>query len=198
MVNILKAPLALLIILFLFTGSVSRKDTGKTETCVSQDEYKLYELINSYRKSKNLPRVPLSKSLTYVAQVHAKDLAENNLIQGNCNAHSWSAKGKWSSCCYSPDHAKAQCMWDKPRELTTYQGDGYEIAYFTSATVVPAQALEAWKESKGHNMIIVNSSQWKSIKFNAMGVGIYKGYACVWFGSEKDIEGEPGKCAGKK
>jgi hypothetical protein len=33
---------------------------------------------------------------------------------------------------------------------------------------------------------MTNQGKWKSINFKAMGVGIYKGYACVWFGELED------------
>lgn len=192
--SFLKIPFLIMISIFLFTGATPPGENTVQETCISQDEQKLYELINRYRKTRKLHAIPLSKSLTHVAQLHAKDLAENGFDHPRCNLHSWSSKGKWSSCCYTPDHARAQCMWDKPRELSSYSGDGFEIAYFSSASVAPEQALEAWKKSKGHNMIVVNESQWKDFKWNVIGVGIYKGYACVWFGTEEDKEGIPGRC----
>ena len=44
---------------------------------LSNDESELYTLVMKYRKAKGLPEIPLSKSLTIVAQTHAKDL-ENN------------------------------------------------------------------------------------------------------------------------
>jgi len=94
------------------------------------EEVKLYDKIMEYRKEKNLPTIPLSQSLTFVAKTHVKDLADHNPNHGNkCNMHSWSNKGDWTSDCYTSDHAQAKCMWDKPRELTTYQGNGYEISH---------------------------------------------------------------------
>ena len=61
-----------------------------------------------------------------------------------CNLHSWSDKGPWSACCYTPDHAQAQCMWDKPSELTNYPGNGYEIS---AAGYDSAQAALAGQEA---------------------------------------------------
>jgi hypothetical protein len=56
----------------------------------------------------------------------------NGAFQGDCNMHSWSDKGfnVWNSCCYTSDHAEAECMWDKPREITfgSFTGFGYENA----------------------------------------------------------------------
>lgn len=45
-----------------------------------------------YRIEKGLAEIPLSKSLTFVAQTHVKDM-ELNPASGYCNMHSWSDKG---------------------------------------------------------------------------------------------------------
>lgn len=164
------------------------------ETCVSAEEIKLYNLINEYRKQKRLPKIPLSKSLTFVAQTHSRDLMDNDPVKGNCNGHSWSSKGNWTSCCYTPDHKEKECMWNKPKELTNYTSNGYEISYFSSAGATPEQALSIWQKSKGHNPLLINSGIWKEDQWNAIGIGIYKNYATVWFGVEVDKEGVPEKC----
>ncbi len=164
------------------------------EHCITPEEVRLYELIMAYRKSKRLPTIPCSASLTKVAQLHVRDLAENQPDQGDCNMHSWSDKGSWSSCCYTSDHAQANCMWRKPSELTEYKGIGYEISYGASwASVTAEGALAGWKSSPGHNEVMINQGIWKE-KWNAVGIGIYKGYAVVWFGREKDPAGWPAKC----
>ncbi len=163
--------------------------------CITPEEVKLYELIMQYRKQNGLPRIACSASLTKVAQLHVRDLADNNPNQGECNMHSWSDQGEWSACCYTSDHAQAKCMWNKPRELTEYTGDGFEISYGASwASVSAAGALAGWKSSPGHNSVIINQGIWGDNKWNAIGIGIYKGYAVVWFGREKDPAGWPEKC----
>jgi uncharacterized protein YkwD len=158
---------------------------------ITEEEQKLYELIMKYRESKGLPLIPLSKSLTYVAQQHVIDLAENKPNKGDCNFHSWSKKGKWKGCCYTDDHKRAECMWNKPRELTSYEGNGYEIAtgYDDSITHMDAEtALEGWKTSPAHNSVIINSGIWRKPAWKSIGVGVYKGFAVVWFGNEEDSE----------
>jgi len=160
--------------------------------CLSIDEYKLYELIMEYRASKGLPKIPLSASLTIVAQTHGKDLMKN-APKAPCNMHSWSNQGKWTACCYTPDHKQAPAMWSKPKELTNYQGAGYEIAHWSSALATPQGALDGWKKSNGHNTVIINAASWKS-KWNAIGIGIVGNYAVVWFGNEVDTAGEAKKC----
>ena len=84
-------------------------------------------------------------------------------------------------------------MWEKPRELTNYQGEGYECAYWTDEVLAPvdfaSKALRGWKSSPHHNNVIINSAEWRRLEWNAMGVGCYGGYAVIWFGTEPDDEG---------
>jgi uncharacterized protein YkwD len=156
----------------------------------SPDELQLYDLINAYRAEKGLEAIPLSPSLTLVAQTHSKDLAVNNPHKKQyCNLHSWSGNGSWKSCCYPNDHSNAECMWYKPRELTSYQGHGFEIAYYHSAQATPEEALDSWKRSAGHKAVLINEGTFKKAQWNAVGVGIYENYATVWFGREPDPAG---------
>lgn len=85
-------------------------------------------------------------------------------------------------------------MWNKPRELTNYPGVAYEIAYWTDEPLDPkafaAKALQQWKESPGHNSVIINSLEWRNLDWKAMGIGYYKGYMVVWFGADPDDDTE--------
>jgi uncharacterized protein YkwD len=154
---------------------------------LNTEEKKLYDIIMQYRKGKGLANIPLSSSLTFVAQTHVKDLQTSELVNSVCNLHSWSSNGNWTSCCYTGDHAKASCMWNKPRELTNYQGNGYEISYVVyGASVNAEEALQCWKKSSGHNAVIINKGIWADSDWKAIGVGISKNYAVVWFGKEHD------------
>jgi hypothetical protein len=181
----------LLNFVFLFAEPFQR-DEIPDEVCLNPTEVALLEALNNYRRENQLPDVALSRSLTKVAQLHSKDLAIHQPHgRGNCNMHSWSKKGPWTACCYTPDHKRAECMWRKPRELTAYTGDGFEIAFFSSATYTDApafarDALNSWKRSKGHNDVIINRGTWKSVNWKAIGVGYYEGYATVWFGMLDD------------
>lgn len=157
----------------------------------------LAQLINDYRKANGLPAIPVSRSLSRVADLHVKDLYDNHPDSGTdsrgqpCNLHSWSSKGDWSAVCYTPDHKYAEGMWDKPREITVevYRGNGYEIAYASADPATPQGAFNAWKNSSGHNEVILEQGIWAGKKWPGMGIGIYKGYAVVWFGDTADPEG---------
>ena len=145
-----------------------------------------------YRVSKGLGLIPLSGSLTIVAQTHVKDLKNNNPTNNLCNMHSWSSNGSWSSCCYTSDHKQASCMWNKPKELTSYKASGYEIAYGSSnARITAEDALNGWKNSSGHNAVIINQGIWTNKLWKAIGIGITDGYAVVWFGEDLDYAETP-------
>jgi hypothetical protein len=152
---------------------------------LSEEESKLYTIIMEYRTANGLPQIPLSGALTIVAQTHVKDLVNNRPVTEQCNPHSWSDKGNWTPCCYTSDHAQAACTWSKPRELTNYRGNGYEILFMVDSAATAVGALEAWKLSPGHHAMVLNRDGWGDT-WNAIGVGIYQGYAVVWFGNEWD------------
>ncbi len=112
--------LAFCLILVLFSPKI-RSQEGKAENflpviCLTPTEKELYKLINEYRSQKGLPAIKLAVSLSFVARTQAKDQTENFKDGKRCNMHSWSAKGSWSSCCYTPDH--------KQRNLEGYEMEG--------------------------------------------------------------------------
>ena len=165
----------------LFTSFISLSAQS-----LSEEESKLYDLIMEYRESLGLEVVPLSPALNRVARMHVQDLIEHP-PKGRCNLHSWSNYGEWSSCCYNGSPKSFACMWDKPRELTTYTGNGYEIAYWSSADASADEALTGWKKSKGHNTVIINRGVWRDVQWKAIGIAIRGEYAVVWFGKELDL-----------
>lgn len=160
---------------------------------LSEAESNLYYLINEYRESLGLSKLSFSKSLTSVARAHVKDShdytprlqRDDRGIQGNL--HSWSNNGNWSGGAYTPDHAHAQIMWDKPSELTDYAGAGYEISVYHSIGIDPKLALDLWKSSSGHNEVIIGDNDWSFI--TTMGVAMDKNYSHVWFGGDEDPAG---------
>jgi uncharacterized protein YkwD len=150
---------------------------------LSKPEAKLADQIQQYRQENGLPTIRLSKALTLVANRHVQDLSQN----GSPNAlHSWSDAPYNSS-----NPATYPSMWEAPQRLQTgYPGNGYEIAFWSSANAKPAQALTGWQNSPGHNAVILNQDIWQQ-PWKAMGVGIYEGYAVVWFGNQRDRSGLP-------
>ncbi len=172
------------------------------DICLSPTETELFTLINEYRAQKGLPNVKLSASLCFVAQTHARDQAANFKQGSRCNMHSWSDKGNWKPVCYTPDHQKADLMWSKPRELTNYKGDGFEISFWSTYKYASSKAqaddiLDGWKKSTGHNDVIMNRKIWKDVRWQAIGIGIYGDYANVWFGMDEDGAATPEACEGE-
>jgi uncharacterized protein YkwD len=158
-------------------------------SCLNNEAGKLAALINQYRVSQGLAKIPVSRKLSKVAQLHVEDLRLNRPDRSpGCNSHSWSAKAMAKPCCYTEDHAQGSCMWSKPRELANYNGPGYEIAFGPYGNINAENSMAAWKKSPGHESVIVNHGIWRNQKWNAMGVGINGEYAVVWFGVLKDTE----------
>jgi uncharacterized protein YkwD len=152
-------------------------------------ERQLYDLIMRYRREHGLSTIPMSRSLSLVAKLHVRDL-EKNTVPAPYNFHSWSNDGPWSSVNYTPDHRYAKLMWNKPRELTGYRGNGYEIVYMNSGNATSLDAFSIWKSSKLHNDVMMNKGSWKHINWQAIGVGIFGCYAAAWFGEERDPDSQ--------
>jgi len=193
----MKIPVLLFCTLFLVsacnTEDVTETFTNEPVTDSNADtSIPLSDVINQYRIEQGLSAIPVSVSLTMVAEAHVADL-ENNNPTGSCNLHSWSNQGNWSACCYTSDHAQAQCMWDKPREISggLYQGNGYEISAQNSGKMTSQGALEQWKGSTPHHNVILNRDIWFDNNWQAIGAAVSKHFAVVWFGTEFDPAGSP-------
>ncbi len=152
------------------------------------EEVKLFNLVNQYRTDNGLPPIRASKALTLVANRRVLDLAENI----------GRVTHDWSDASYSGNR---EVMWNAPQRLNTgYPGRGYEnvTGYpgFGDTDMTAETALDSWKNSTaGHRQVILNqpgpNGDWSQTQWNALGVGIYKGYAVLWFGEELDPTGEP-------
>ncbi len=157
---------------------------------LSRQEHELYDLIMDYRQKRGLEKIDLSPSLAYVARIHAQDLSEHRPFDDYCNLHSWSDNGDWTACCYTDDHEEAGCMWYKPYELTGFRGIGYEIVYYSTYPEdhidFPGSVLDGWKESKSHDIMIINRGEWKSLKWRSIGISVNGPFAVVWFSDTED------------
>lgn len=159
-------------------------------------EIELANLINAHRRSLGLNELKVSKSLTKVARFHVIDshhyyskgapLAPNGQ---KGNMHSWSngAPDIWNEVIYTSDHARAEGMWNKPKEITDYQGYGFEISAMGYGS--PENYLKGWLNSPGHRVVVQSEGVWADMNFDCMGVSIGDNYAHVWFGSEIDPAG---------
>ncbi|HEY7035905.1 MAG TPA: CAP domain-containing protein [Thermomicrobiales bacterium] len=164
--------------------------SGPVAATASDD---LYAAITSYRQGLGLAAIPLSPQLTAVAQAHVHDLMANfasdpNYTGTDCAPHGWSSKGPWTGGCYKFDDATTYpIMWNKPKEIANYPGNGYEILFgSTGAQATATAALQAWQADPPHNDVIVNQGIWKDLTWQAIGVWVEDGWASVWFGEQAD------------
>lgn len=165
---------------------------------LSAKEKELIKLVNDYREQHGKKRLKVSKSLMKVARTHINDLNMNfdmdnppvdaRGIKGNM--HSWSDKGNWTPVVYTEDHKYSHLMHNKPKEITGYNQTGVEVTV-NGFMITPQRALKSWKNSPGHNDVILSQNGWKDPSpeliesgftgLANMGVAINGDYACVWF-----------------
>ena len=176
------------IILFAFLLSLQVASLAQQpgSFCVSEDELALWEQINTYRLKFALDPLPLSKSLSYVAYLHVRDLYLNHPDEGDCNLHSWSDNGTWKPICFPEEQSRTNSPWNNPPELANYKGKAMEIAYYENNDALPENILEMWKMSSPSASVMVNTGKWNRYDWKAIGVAIYRGYAVAWFGDAED------------
>lgn len=185
----IKLKIVLLLLMMVSTlAPLSAQHQIPGDFCITADELQLYNSLNQYRKDNGLGEIPLSKSLCYVAKLHVSDLQYNRPDTGNCNLHSWSAQGDWVECCYGTDVFNSTCMTSKPKEMTTYPGKGYEIAFWESVDARPSVVFDLWSSSSASRDLILNRGIWKEMTWKAFGVGMLEGYAVVWYGAEAEAD----------
>jgi hypothetical protein len=165
------------------------------DVCLTKEEYRLYSIINQYRTKQGLSIIPVSRSLCYVAKIHARDLYFNRPDTGFCSLNSWSDKGHWTACCHSRYTPNPSCIVKKPAELTKYTGEGHEICYWDSQALQPDTVLKFWLTVAPAREMLLNQEKWSNFNWNAMGVGLFNGYASVWVGELRDTVPEPALCA---
>jgi len=185
------------LLFLLISITAISQNTVPDDFCLTNDEYRLAELINAHRLINGLKEIPVSASLSFVARTHVIDLYTNHPDTGICNLNSWSDKGDWTACCHNNYVPKEACIRDKPKELTKYTGEGYELTYAEVLNAHPDTIFHFWNKIDQANEFLLNEGSWEEKNWRAMGVGIYKSYAVVWMGQRTDPLPSPEQCAGK-
>jgi hypothetical protein len=175
--------------------SLAEAQNVPADLCYTPEEKALYDAIDAYRKETKQATIPYSKSLSYVAKLHAQDLFNNRKDSDECSMNSWSDQGFWTACCHSDTPEKSACMWEKPREIAGYEGYGYELIYNGGGNA--EKILERWKNSRFFADMLVNQGRWADKDWVAIGIGKYENYMVVWFGEAIDPLGAPTACKGK-
>ncbi len=172
----------------LFAGCAPDDDaTGQDDTALlgASADQSLCDAINAYRVDRGLPAIPSAPALMAVARAHVEDLNRDQRDQG-CNLHSWTDDPRWSGCCYTPDHARASCMWDKPAEIAGYDGPGFEVAVGSNRIMDATTAVGLWHDSDHHRVVIANEANWANKTWRGLGCAIQDGYAVAWVGELAD------------
>lgn len=164
------------------------------EFCITLEEQLLFDKINMIREDYGKPAVEFSKSLSYVASLHVKDLLTNHPDTSVCNLSSWSDKGEWTACCYNPYVPNQDCMWDKPKELTPYTYRGYELVGYFEGNYTVDSVIDLWSSSKVVLDMLLTEGNFKQKKWICMGLSMNESYVSVWFGQRADKMGEPDIC----
>ncbi len=179
------------VILFLVGGILQAN--AQQGVCIDEEELSLANQINHFRKQNDLNVLPVSTALSYVADVHVKDLYLHYDPFGGCNLLSWSDNGRWEKCCAQGENYT--CMYDKPAELTQYKGKGYELVYYQNTQITSGLAFNAWKENASAKAMILQQGKYQDKNWQAIGVALFDGYASIWFGEKSDNAGEPPLCS---
>lgn len=187
-----------LIFIFFFSVKLFGQHKIPLAFCMDQNEKELAEAINKIRVEHGKKPIKLSVSLTFVAETHVKDLEVNHPDTSVCNLSSWSNKGKWTPVCYNPYVVDRKAIWDKPRELTPYPYNGYELAAYMEGGIRVDSLAVLWDTLAESLDMITTEGIWNKKSWLTMGVGISGNYASVWFGQREDTEGEPRLCSSKK
>lgn len=163
--------------------SICKQDlAGDAKFC----NVELIVAVNNYRSRNGLSVIPSDQVLCNVATWHAYDQNKNG--KACDHLHSWSSNDVngigWKPCCYGENHENPECMWRKPREFSGDQsrGNGYEISAEGGNSA--DSFLQIWKESAGHNAVILNQGIWAPKKWTKIGAGISGKYAHVWFADD--------------
>lgn len=159
-----------------------------SDYCIDSEEAQLFGRINEARIEKGLSPLLLSKSLSFVAETHVKDLYINRPESAFCNMHSWSDKGNWSPFCYPKDQSRRKSVWDKPKEITYYPGQAFELIYWTNQVAFPDEIMDTWLATQSSASILLNYGKYAKNTWKTVGVAIYKGFASAWFGEYADVE----------
>lgn len=165
--------------------------------CISSEEYRLYQMINDFRKANKLSVIPISASLCYVAKLHVLDLAVNRPDTSYCSLSSWSDKGPWSSCCHSRMTPNPECILNKPEELTRYSGEGHELCFYGSFTATADSVVNFFSRLDQSRVLLLNEQKWSFFNWKGIGVAMHGNYASIWVGEILDSEKEPAICTGK-
>jgi len=158
--------------------------------------FPLIDAVNSYRRANGFRNLPCDAVLVEVAYLHVKDQEAAGIESSTCekNGHNWLSTIGFDlaeiatllpqysdnvvnikTCCLKTDGG--DCMWLKPNELYSwYKEWGYEVSVElgsegagASPQAAAKEALSSWKDSKGHNDVLLAKGKWKNAIWKNIG-----------------------------
>ncbi len=184
----------LLVLIFVFSSTISAQKDIPDDFCISTEEQQLFDRINILLEEYGKSPLETSVSLFYVAHLHVDDLINNHPDTSICNLSSWSDKGEWTACCHNPFVPQQDCMWDKPDELTRYKYRGYELAAYFEDEFNVDSVIRLWSNSKQVLDMLLTAGNFEKKKWVCMGVGMNEHYVSLWFGQRPDKANETMLC----
>jgi hypothetical protein len=181
-------------LLFISGNMVCGQGQVPGDFCITAEEFRLYQLVNAHRVAYGQKTIPLSASLSYVARTHVIDLYTHHPDTGICNLNSWSDRGDWTPCCHNIHVPQEECIRNKPKEIASYPGEGYELTYAEVFDTNADTVFRFWTKIDEANNFLLNRANWEKKNWRAMGVGIYKSYAVLWMGQRTDAMPAPEHC----
>jgi len=189
----IKFLLTFLFFSFSYLSATSQKRIPD-DYCISINEMKLFKNINELRADYDKPKLKLSSSLSYVARLHVNDLLNNHPDTSICGLSSWSDNGEWKACCYNSYVLDEECMWDKPKELTSYPYRAYELVTYFEDQFTTDSVIKIWSGTRQVIDMILTRGKYEQKKWVCFGVGINDHYVSVWFAQRADKVPVPAVC----
>ncbi len=191
-----KPYIFLIFVLLLQINALGQqKSSIPDDFCISSEEEQLMGRINLFRAENGEKTISNSISLNYVASLHANDLQENHPDTSICNLSSWSDNGRWTSCCYHKYLPEPHCIWDKPKELTSFTYRGYELALYFEDSFNVDTVIQFIISSKPARDMLLAKGRYKQKKWISMGASMSRNYISIWFAQKADKAGEASICS---
>lgn len=89
-------------------------------------------------------------------------------------------------------------MHSKPKELTDYRYNGWELIFWDSEAAQPDSAMEFWERTDISLNVLINNHPSYKKDWNAIGVAITGKYACLWLGHYDDPEEAVAPCSNQQ
>lgn len=167
---------------------------------ISLKEVEFMHLLNAYRAAHGLPEVTLSKVLSATANRHAID-QQQNIGLDFFNSHPTYTMHNWSDApvTNAPGGGTLNpANWDNdyfaPVRIgfTAFTGYTFENTFRAWPGEPSARdALDGWKSSHGHNILMLNLEDWAPLTWNSVGIAFSGNFANLRFSEMTDSLGVP-------